>query len=118
MKLNGSENRRTVALAAYRDKHFLGYAVKGREGWIAVGALGMSWSKWKCATLIDAQTWLRTTSHSAKFEWYSEISDLAKVIEKLPPYDQPGITLESLGDGILMPMKLGQSAYVQFGRLG
>src|SRR5688572_21058781 len=100
MKLNGSENRRTAAIAAYREKHFLGYAVKGREGWIAVGSLGMGWSKWKCASIVDAQTWLRTASHASKFEWFSEQSDLAKLIAQLPPYQTPGITLESLGDGI------------------
>ena|SRR5688572_26314565 len=118
MKLNGSENQRTVAIAAYRGKHFLGYAVKTRDrSWIAVAAIGMSWSKWKCSTVTDAITWLRTTTHAARFEWFSEITDLTEVIEKLPVYEQPGITVESLGDAVSLPAKLSSGGFVQFQKL-
>jgi hypothetical protein len=114
MKLERSENRRTVAIAAYRNQHFLGYAIKGREGWIAVAALGMSWSKWKCQNIVDAQTWLRTTSHAARFDWFSEIADLQKLFDKLPDYQKPGITLESLGEAAMTPLRLSSVPTVQF----
>src|SRR5687767_14483537 len=107
MKLSVSDNRRCVAIAAYRSHHFLGYAVKTLDGsWIAVASIGMSWSKWKCNTTTDATTWLRTTTHAGKFEWFSEVTDLIKVTQKLPEYAKPGITIESLGDTVSLPTKL------------
>ena len=115
MKLDASEKRRTMAVVAYRGKHFQGYAVKTTQNnWVAVGALGMSWVKWNCLSLTDAQTWLRTTCYAGRFDLYSDAFDLNDIFEKLPPYQQPSITLDSFGSTIAAPTKLQASSMVYF----
>jgi hypothetical protein len=115
MKLDASQKRQATAVAAFKGREFTGYAVRTQTNtWIAVGALGISWAKWNCATLPDAQNWLRTTSYAARFDLYSEPSDLTKIIDKLPPYQQPSITIESFGGILDAPAKLSSQSMVYF----
>lgn len=114
MKLTKSENGRTSAIAAYQGPLIVGYGVRARDGWLAVGALGMSWAKWKCSRIADVQAWLRTTSHAGRFDWYSDIKDLRKLFDALPDHQKPGITLDSFGEDALAPLRLTGMPMVYF----
>jgi hypothetical protein len=96
-----------VAIAAYRDKHFQGYAVRTPDEWLCVVALGMGWSKIRAHSAEDARTTLRTTSHASRFENYRDIDDLIALIAKLPPYKAPGIMPEEIAG---LPAKLPKLA--------
>jgi hypothetical protein len=116
MLLNSQENRRAVAIAAYQGRHFCGYAVKTDEGWTAVAALGMSWSKLKVATANDARMWLRTTTHAGKFDMFSSITDLREVIDDMPEYNRPAIEPESIaGTSSLFLQKLQAAEVARLG---
>lgn len=111
MQLNGQNNGRAVVLVAYRVNSIQGYAVKTREGWTCVGALGMSWTKWKCRSLEDARCWLRMGSNAGRFQTYSEIEDLNKLLLRLSPHEMPGIMPEQIGGIPARLPKLGASSF-------
>ena len=90
MSISGQTNIAAMALAGFRAQHFLGYAVRTRDGWVCVAAVGMTWSKLACRTAEDARTTLRTASHANRFEHYKELGELMQVIDRLPPFAQPG----------------------------
>jgi hypothetical protein len=87
----GSVKGGVVAIAAYRDKHFQGYALRTPDGWVCVVALGMGWSKMHALTAEDARVTLRTTTHAGRFDNFRDLHALVAAINKLPPYQQPGI---------------------------
>ena len=91
MQLLGAGRGGVVAIAAYRNKHFQGYAIRTNDGWVCVVALGMGWSKLRCQSAEDARVMLRTTSHAARFEAFRNMDEFVNMVAKLPPYKQPGI---------------------------
>ena len=96
-----------VAIAAYRNKHFQGYAVRTPNEWICVVSLGMGWSKIRAHSAEDARTTLRTTSHAARFESFRNLDELIALIAKLPPYKAPCIMPEEIAG---LPAKLPKVA--------
>jgi hypothetical protein len=91
MRLLGAGKGGVLAIAAYRDRHFQGYALRTPDGWVCVCSLGMTWSKLRAQTAEDARMVLRTTSHAARFDDYRDVELLVAAINKMPPYQQPGI---------------------------
>jgi hypothetical protein len=80
------------AIAAYRGRHFQGYALRSPvEGWICVFSTGMTWSKSVCRTFEDARALFRTMSHAQRFDVYDDVNDVTTIIDALPPYQQPSI---------------------------
>jgi hypothetical protein len=107
MRLLGAGNGGVVAIAAYRGKHFQGYALRSNDGWVCVVALGMSWSKLRAATAEDARVTIRTMSHAARFDDFRDVDELVSRIDALPPYQQPGILPQQIGG---FPAKLPKLA--------
>ena len=91
MHLLGAGKGGVLAIAAYRDKHFQGYALRTPDGWVCVCSLGMGWTKLRAQTAEDARMTLRTTSHAARFDDFRDVDRLVSAINKLPPYQMPGI---------------------------
>ena len=90
-ELIGSKTRKT-ALAAYRGRHFQGFAVRtGPDGWVCVITTGMSWSKMNCRTVEDARCHFRAITHASRFDVFDDLEALCAVVRALPPYEQPGI---------------------------
>src|SRR5215218_5187002 len=86
----------TVAIAAYRGRHFQGYALRVAEGWTCIISLGMTYSKLQCRSADEARCTLRTMTHAARFEDFRDVDDLISTINKLPPFQQPGIMPEQI----------------------
>ena len=91
MALNGSNNARAVAVAAFRGKHFMGYGVKTSEGWSCVASVGMGWSKHSCRSMEDVRCWLRMSTQATQFDLLASVEELEQVIGALPVYAAPAI---------------------------
>ena len=91
MHLLGAGKGGVLAIAAYRDKHFQGYALRTPDGWVCVCSLGMSWTRLRAQTAEDARMTLRTASHAARFDSFRNVDELVSAINKMPPYQKPGI---------------------------
>ena len=107
MYLLGAGKGGVAAIAAYRGKHFQGYALRTRDGWVCVVALGMGWTKLRAGGAEDARTTLRTTSHAARFEDFRDVDDLVGLINAMPAYQQPSILPQDIAG---FPAKLPKLA--------
>ena len=85
-----------IGLAAWRGKHFQGYALRTSDGWVCVASLGMTCSRQKVRTADDCRTMLRTTCHASRFDEFRDFDSLKAVIDKLPPHAQPAILPEHI----------------------
>ena len=61
------------------------------EGWVCVFSTGMTWSKTTCRTFEEARTLFRTMSHAQRFDVFDDVDDIARIVDALPPYQQPSI---------------------------
>jgi hypothetical protein len=88
---------RMTALAGFRRTQFVGYAIRGAEGWICVVSLGFNWTTSSCRTADEARNILRTTAQAVDLKWLAGTSELMAIISKLPEHMAPSILPESLG---------------------
>ncbi len=81
-----------VALAAFTRRELVGYAIRRQpQGWYCVFSIGMSWSRTNCRDSREAQMAMKVSAHAYSIQWFSDVKELEKILQKVPDYKAPPI---------------------------